>query len=70
MKQTVIKSVTALLCVVAVCVCSTLAIGKYTTAMVDVAKLTPAAQASSTGAGSTAGGGDTTPVADRRHSSS
>ena len=64
MKQTVIKSVTALLCVVAVCVCSTLAIGKYTTAMVDVAKLTPAAQASSTGAGSTAGGDDTTPVAD------
>ena len=64
MKQTVIKSVTALLCVVAVCVCSTLAIGKYTTAMVDVAKLTPVAQASSTGAGSTAGGGDTTPVAD------
>ena len=46
MKQTVIKSVTALLCVVAVCVCSTLAIGKYTTAMVDVAKLTPAAKAS------------------------
>ena len=64
MKQTVIKSVTALLCVIAVCVCSTLAIGKYTTAMVDVAKLTPAAQASSTGAGSTAGGDDTTPVAD------
>ena len=64
MKQTVIKSVTALLCVIAVCVCSTLAIGKYTSAMVDVAKLTPAAQASSTGAGSTVSGDDTTPAAD------
>ena len=64
MKQTVIKSVTALLCVIAVCVCSTLAIGKYTTAMVDVAKLTPAAPASSTGTGSNVTGDDTTPTAD------
>ena len=64
MKQTVIKSVTALLCVIAVCVCSTLAIGKYTTAMVDVAKLTPAAPASSTGTGSNVTGDDTTPAAD------
>lgn len=64
MKQTVIKSVTALLCVVAVCVCSTLAIGKYTTAMVDVAKLTPATPASSAGTGSNVSGDDTTPVAD------
>lgn len=64
MKQTVIKSVTALLCVIAVCVCSTLAIGKLTTAMVDVAKLTPAAPASSTGTGSNVTGDDTTPAAD------
>lgn len=64
MKQTVIKSVTALLCVIAVCVCSTLAIGKYTAAMVDVAKLTPAAPASSTGTGSNVTGDDTTPAAD------
>lgn len=64
MKQTVIKSVTALLCVIAVCVCFTLAIGKYTTAMVDVAKLTPAAPASSTGTGSNVTGDDTTPAAD------
>lgn len=64
MKQTVIKSVTALLCVIAVCVCSTLAIGKITTAMVDVAKLTPAAPASSTGTGSNVTGDDTTPAAD------
>ena len=64
MKQTVIKSVTALLCVIAVCVCSTLAIGKITTAMVDVAKLTPAAPASSTGTGSNVTGDDTTPTAD------
>ena len=64
MKQTVIKSVTALLCVIAVCVCSTLAIGKLTTAMVDVEKLTPAAPASSTGTGSNVTGDDTTPAAD------
>jgi len=59
MKQTVFKSVTALLCVIAICVCATIAIGKYSSAMVDVAKLTPAAPASSSGNGSsTAAGGD------------
>lgn len=61
MKQTVFKSVTALLCVIAICVCATIAIGKYSSAMVDVAKLTPAAPASSSGnGGSTATGGDNT----------
>ncbi len=43
MKETIIKSVTAVICVIAVCVSSVLAIGKYGDAMVETAKHTPAA---------------------------
>ena len=56
MKETIIKSVTAVLCVVAICVSSVLAIGKYGDAMVETAKHTPAS-ASTSGGGSSATGG-------------
>ncbi len=52
MKETIIKSVTALLCVVAVCVSSVLAVGKYGNAVVEAAKNAPAASSSSAGIGS------------------
>lgn len=67
MKQTVFKSITALICVIAICVCATLAIGKYSTAMVDVAKLTPATPASSSNGGNNSSGAndaDSTPSTD------
>ena len=57
MKETIIKSVTAVLCVIAVCVSSVLAIGKYGDAMIETAKHTPAAV--STSGGSSAAGGST-----------
>ena len=57
MKETIIKSVTAVICVIAVCVSSVLAIGKYGDAMVETAKNTPAAAASTSGGGSSATGG-------------
>ena len=56
MKETIIKSVTAVICVIAVCVSSVLAIGKYGDAMVETAKHTPAS-ASTSGGGSSATGG-------------
>ena len=56
MKETIIKSVTAVICVIAVCVSSVLAIGKYGDAMVETAKNTPAS-ASTSGGGSSATGG-------------
>lgn len=59
MKETIIKSVTAVICVIAVCVSSVLAIGKYGDAMVETAKHTPAAAASTSGGGSSATGGST-----------
>lgn len=64
MKETIIKSVTAVLCVVAVCVSSVLAVGKYGDAMIETAKNTPAAAASTSAGGSSAstdtGTGDAT----------
>ena len=56
MKETIFKSVTAVICVIAVCVSSVLAIGKYGDAMVETAKHTPAS-ASTSGGGSSATGG-------------
>lgn len=64
MKETIIKSVTAVLCVVAVCVSSVLAVGKYGDAMIETAKNTPTAAASTSAGGSSAstdtGTGDAT----------
>ena len=64
MKETIIKSVTVFLCVGAICVSSVIGIGKYSNAVVEVAKNTPAAAASTSGGGSSAttdtGTGDAT----------
>lgn len=54
MKETIIKSVTAVLCVAAICVSSVLAVGKYGDAMVETAKNTPAAAASTSSGGNSA----------------
>ena len=72
MKETIIKSVTVFLCVGAICVSSVIGIGKYSNAVVEVAKNTPAAVATSggstggtgTGDASTPSGGDQTIVPD------
>ena len=56
MKQTVFKSVTALLCVIAVCIASTLAIGKYGDALIESAKYAPAAATGTNSSGSGNGG--------------
>ena len=72
MKETIIKSVTVFLCVGAICVSSVIGIGKYSNAVVEVAKNTPATVATSggstggtgTGDASTPSGGDQTIVPD------
>ena len=78
MKETIIKSVTVFLCVGAICVSSVIGIGKYSNAVVEVAKNTPAAVATSggstggtgTGDASTPSGGDQTIVPDASGSTS
>lgn len=49
MKETIFKSVTALLCVIAICITSSVSIGKYTEAMKEAAKYAPAASAGVSG---------------------
>lgn len=44
MKETVIKSVVAVLCVVALCITSSVAVGKYSDALIDSAKLSGTVQ--------------------------
>lgn len=60
MKDTVIKSVTAFLCVVAICITSFVAVGKYSDAMKEVAKYQPAAGTALNGGA--AGGNSATPA--------
>lgn len=62
MKETIIKSVTAFLCVVAICVTSFIAVGKYSDAMKEVAKYQPAASAGANVNGGTQGGDTVTPA--------
>ncbi len=52
MKETIIKSVTAFVCVVALCVSSVIAVGKYGDAVIESAKNAPAAASVSGGSGS------------------
>lgn len=63
MKKTVVTCVTALLCVIAVCVSSVLGTNKLADAKVESAKYTPASSASNGNDGSTVndGSGDATP---------
>ena len=63
MKKTVVTCVTALLCVIAVCVSSVLGTNKLADAKVESAKYTPASSASNGNGGSTVndGSGDATP---------
>ena len=63
MKKTVVTCVTALLCVIAVCVSSVLGTNKLADAKVESAKYTPASSASNGNGGSTVndGSGDGTP---------
>ena len=65
MKETIIKSVTAFICVGAICVSSVIGIGKYSNAVVDAAKHAPAAAATSGGSTGGTGTGDaSTPSGD------